>query len=317
VSPKPLQASAPAQEARAVQERLDLIDGAIYADLFGCAVTLEELWCYSRLPVAREDIGRQIADDPALAEAVREQDGLYCLAGREALLKLRPHRLARARKLQRRASLVARALQHVPFVRGLLLTGSASADDAEEDADVDLLVLVEPGRLSIAFTLLGGLSRLLTRRVLCPNHYLATTCVALEGERDLYLAREITQAYPLTGQADALYAANGWVRSLLPNASRRPTAVRPREGRPLLQRLLEWPLRDRAGDALDRRLQPLVLARLEHHHRLSGTSVPADVVDDLRAGAQLRFHASAERESVLARYEQRRAQMAAQLAREA
>ena len=312
MSAERLHAPSHVTDAGLVDERLDLIDGAIYADLFGCAVTLDELWRYSRVPVARHEIEQRIAEDPVLCAALCERDGLYCLAGREALLALRPERRRRARDLQHRASVVARALQHLPFVRGLLLTGSAGADDADDGADVDLLVLVEPGRLSIAFTLLGGLSRMLGRRVLCPNHYLATTSVALEGERDLYLAREVTQAYPLTGEADVLYTANGWVRSLLPNASRRGKARPPGPGS-LLQRLLEAPLRGRLGDRLDSALQRLTLARLRQHHRLRGRNVPDDVLEDLRHGVQLRFHGLAEREATLARYQRRRAEIAAHL----
>lgn len=292
-------------------ERLDLIDGAIYADVFDCAVTLDELWRYSRLPLRREELERRLESDPALTLALSARDGLYCLGGREELLRLRPERRDRARRLQRRARRVARVVQCLPFVRGTLLTGSAGADDADDGADVDLLVLVEPGRLSVTFTLLGGLSRVLGRRVLCPNHYLATSHMALEGERDLYLARELAQAYPLTGQAGELLAANDWVRGLLPNVSPRALAVSSR--RPLLQRLVEWPLRGRLGDALERRLQILALARLRRHHGSQGAPVPGDIVVDLRRGAQLRFHGLEERETVLKSYERRRAELAARL----
>jgi predicted nucleotidyltransferase len=258
-----------------------LIDAVVYSDVFDCAVTLDELWRYSRIPLAPDDVQRRLEGDPVLSRAVSRRDGLYCLAGREELLALRPPRRDRARRLQRRATIVARVLQRLPFVRGVLLTGSAGADDADEAADVDLLVLVAPGRLSVVFTLLGGLSRALGRRVLCPNHYLATTCLSLERGRDRYLARELAQAYPLTGASEALFAANGWVRRLLPNAQGRAAAARTGT-RYLLQRLLEWPLRGRLGDVLDQRLQRLALARLARHHRACDTTVPADVVDAAR-----------------------------------
>jgi predicted nucleotidyltransferase len=309
---EPSTAAAAAEQDAVPDERLDLIDGAIYSDVFDCAVTLDELWRYGRRPLAREELARRLESDPELARALSARDGLYCLDGREALLGLRSERRDRARRLQRRARRVARVLQRLPFVRGTLLTGSAGADDADDHADVDLLVLVEPGRMSVTFTLLGGLSRVLGRRVLCPNHYLATSHLALEGERDLYLARELAQAYPLTGRACELLAANVWVRRLLPNVSPRPLAVSTRQS--LLQRLAEWPLRGRLGDALERRLQRLALARLRRHYRSQGVAVPPDVVGDLRRGAQLRFHGLDERESVLTSYEHRRAELAARLA---
>jgi hypothetical protein len=292
---------------------LDLIDAAVYGDLFDCAVTAEELWRYSRIPIGREEFWRRIADNPALGSTLRERDGLYCIVGRDSLLDLRPKRRERATKLQRRARLVARLLRHVPFVRGLFLTGSAGAEDAPHDADVDLLVLVKPGRLAIVFTVLGILSRLISRRVFCPNHYLSTANVALDGRRDLYVAREVVQAYPLTGEADALRVANAWVDSLLPNSSTRHARSRPLPGGRVIQRLLEWPMRGRLGDTLERALGPLALARLRNHHGRWDSSVPADVIEDFESGIQLRFHGPPENQSVIARYERRREEIAAHL----
>jgi predicted nucleotidyltransferase len=311
-TPTPPPAPAPASANGGLGQSLDLIDAVIYADVFDCAVTTDELWRFSRAPISWDDFWRQLEGDPALAGALRVRDGLCCLAGREHLLELRPGRRRRALELRRRARRVARVLQHLPFVRGLLLTGSAGADDAERDADVDLLVLVQPGRLSTAFTILGGLSRLLSRSLFCPNHYLSRAQLELR-RRDLYIAREVLQAYPLAGEADALRAANDWVAALLPNATTRTARVRPLPGGALLQRLLEWPLRGRLGDALEGFLQPLALSRLEAHHGAASSTAPEDVVDDLRSGVQLRFHASPHNQAVLARYESRRDEVAARL----
>jgi hypothetical protein len=312
MSPTPSPTHPRAARGDTVDVRLDLIDAAVYGDLFECAVTAEELWRYSRVPIARDEFRRRIADDPALGSILRERDGLYCLVGRDSLLDLRPQRRERATKLRRRARLVARLLRHVPFVRGLFLTGSAGADDAPHDADVDLLVLVKPGRLAIVFTLLGTLARLISRSVFCPNHYLSTAHVAIDGRRDLYVAREVVQAYPLAGEADALRAANAWVDSLLPNSS---THARSRTlpGGRVIQRLLEWPMRGRLGDRLERALGPLAVTRLRNHHGRWDSSVPADVIEDFESGIQLRFHGPPENQSVIARYERRREEIAAHL----
>src|SRR5207302_2361686 len=36
-------------------ERLDLLDALVYGDAFDCAVTLDELWRYSRVAIGRDD----------------------------------------------------------------------------------------------------------------------------------------------------------------------------------------------------------------------------------------------------------------------
>lgn len=292
--------------------QLDLIDAAIYADVFDCAVTAEEMWRYSRVRIDRERLLELLEADPALGRLITERGGLYCLRGREQLLDGRAARQSRARDLQRRARRVAGMLRHLPFVRGLLLTGSAGADDAPAGADLDLLVLVEPNRLGTAFALFGTLSRLLGRELFCPNHYVATDALGLDGRRDIYVAHELAQARPLSGCAHELCASNRWVAELLPNAEPNGDGARARSGRgSRLQRLLEAPLGGRLGNRLERRSARLVGWRLEHHYRSNGQEVPEHVVADFEAGKQLRFHGVNDADSVLVRYERRRDELAA------
>src|SRR5436190_375727 len=79
-----------------MDERVDLIDGVVYADLFDCAATAEEVWRYCRRSVARDELLARLHDDPGLSALIRERDGLYCLRGRETLLDARVGRRRRA-----------------------------------------------------------------------------------------------------------------------------------------------------------------------------------------------------------------------------
>ena len=273
----------------AMEPDVDLIDALIYGDVFDCAVTLEELWRYSRVAVGREELQRALREDPALRRLVVERDGLYCLQGRTALLDERPPRIARARRLQRRARRVARALRHLPFVRGLLLTGSASADDARERDDADLLVIVAPERLGTAFLLLGSMSRLLRRRLFCPNWYMREDRLAT-GPRSLYIARELAQARSLAGSADTLRTTNPWLTEVFPNAVAPLDGDRPLGASPRLQRLLEAPLRGTLGDRLERLGRRVARARLRAHHAGLGQDVPAEARAGFEAGVVLGFH---------------------------
>jgi len=261
--------------------RVDLVDAVLYADVFDCAAAEDDVWRFSRTPLERAALPERLAELDGL---IRRRDGFVCLAGREQLLADAPERRRRAARLHRRARRVARVVQHAPFVRGLLLTGSAAAGEAGPGADPDLLVLVAPGRIGTAFALLGPLARITGGRVLCPNHYRSVAQLTLE-QRDLYVARELAQARPLTGAAPAFLQANAWTRELLPNARPHGGGVRPLPLGRAAQRLAEALLPAR----LEQRLRGLAHKRLRVHHR--GVP-PPDVLAALDAGVELRFHAS-------------------------
>lgn len=292
-------------------ERLDVLDAIVYGDSFDCAVTFDEVWRYARVPIDRETLRLRLREDAALRRVVVERDGLYCLRDRIDLLHHRAERIERARRLQRRAARVAAVLRRVPFVRGLALTGSAAAEDARASADVDLLVIVEPGRLASVFLVLAPLSRLLGRRLFCPNYYVRSDRLGVPPA-DVYLARELDQARGLAGTGAALRAANGWLHEVFPNAEVPPESDRPASPS-LAQRMLETPLHGRLGDRLERLGKRVAARRLRAHYAAFGGDVPRDVVVSLERGERLRFHAGGIVASRMARYAARRAELATQL----
>jgi hypothetical protein len=199
-------------------------------------------------------------------------------------------------------------LRHFPFVRSVLLTGSAAADDADDEADVDLLVVVAPARLGIAFLLLGTASRLLGRRLFCPNYYLCEGRLHITPS-NVYLARELAQAQAIVGGTDTFRTANPWLGDVFPNAAdiREGDVVLRPGGR--LQRLLEVPFRGVVGDRLERAANRVANARLRAHYREVGRDVPADVTASFEQGVSLRFHARFVPETALERYMARRAEV--------
>ena len=287
-------------------EPLDLIDGLIYADAYGCALTVEEVHRFARVPVARDELVRRLREDPGLRDVVVERDGLFCLCDRPGLAADRPARTLRAQRLQRRAARGARVIRHVPFVRGLALTGSLAADDALEDADTDLLVVVGDGRLGTVFLLLAIPSRLLGRRLFCPNYYLCESYLRLPPG-DVYVAHELAQARPLAGDAARLRTLNPWLRDVFPNDRGAPAAPLPGASR--LQRALERVL----GGRLEKLGVRIAHSRLAVHHGLCGTEVPPDVTASLDEGVALRFHGERTAGRAVDRYAARRAEVAARL----
>ena len=143
-----------------------LLDGVVYAEsAFNSAAT----------------VGRRLAVQPDPVRATR-RGGAPRRARRPRRAADRPRRRVlpartrgpgrpspgagtpRVRSRYARATRGARTAG-VPFVRGVVLTGSAAAGSAGKKADADLLVIVARGRIATVFLLLGSLSRLTGRRL--------------------------------------------------------------------------------------------------------------------------------------------------------
>jgi hypothetical protein len=241
-------------------------------------------------------------EDQALRSLVQELDGLFWVHGIRSPPLSRRARIERACALARRARRVARIIRHAPFVRGVALTGSVAAADADLNADVDFLVIAAPQRLATTFLLLGGLSRMVGRRVLCPNYYISADAIP-SGSCSQYITREMAQARLLVGDRAEWLRATSWVREWFPNLDE--TSFRddePMRGGGWVQRFVERALRGSLGDRLERRAARVALERLRVHHGHYGEEPPVAVVEKLRDGAELRFHAGGLAESVTEQY---------------
>ena len=84
-----------------------------------------------------------------------------------------------------------------------------------------MLVIVATNRLGTPFLLLGPLSRLLGRRLFCPNWYMGEDSLGI-APASLYIAREFAQSRSLAGNGDALRDSNPWIAERFPNAVAQP-----------------------------------------------------------------------------------------------
>lgn len=198
----------------------------MYSDLFDFPLTACEL------SILLFDVGANEAEIAQVARAcpdVTEIDGHFCLAGRGHLVAERHRRQPASEHLRRKARRYARLIAALPFVRMVAVTGSLAPGNARAGDDIDLLLVVEPGRLWLTRLLV----LILVRAVrplgdeLCPNFMLTSSHLAIDGSAfPAYYARELSQMVPLFGAETyrALRLANGWTSRLLPNSNhvRRP-----------------------------------------------------------------------------------------------
>ena len=289
-----------------------LISAVIYGDIFDCAVTLKEICKYSRSALDSRKLDK-LLDGFVVQGIICQHDKFYYLPGRRELALERSKHMRRAERLKRRARRVARWLRHLPFIRGIYLTGSVAAGCAGPDADIDLLIVVREGRLGFVFMQLGPLSRIVSRRMFCPNYYICEQHLAIDHHSH-YVARELVQAEPLVSDNNPLIAANTWASRQLPNCSpHQGSDACPPGSR--LQTILEFPFRGWLGDALDAVSRWVARRRLVQHYREHGCEIPESVRDEFECGKELRFHASAKIERLSSAYEMRCRSLEAAFAR--
>ncbi len=227
-----------------------------YADVFDYPLTAEEIYRYLvGMPASRAAVRASLYSAP-LSRLLVYGQGLFALPGRAALVALRRHRAEVARGMWARAVRYGRAMAALPFVRMVAVTGALAVNNVEPGADMDYLIVTEPGRLWLCRALIIVLVKLAARRgdVLCPNYLLSERALVFQ-ERTLYTAHELTQMIPLAGLAvyHRLRRLNGWTARFLPNADGPPRPVA--EGRPpssLARALAESALRTPLGAWLER-----------------------------------------------------------------
>lgn len=279
-----------------------VVDALCYADVFDWPLTPAEVHAFLPLAAGPADVDLALRSS-RLRPFVGLADGFVSLAGREPLA-VRRRALARSSaQLWPRALRAARAIGRLPFVRLVGVTGSLAAGAAGPDADVDLFVVTEGGRLWLtrAATIALGRAAGAAGARLCPNYLLAESALELP-ERDAFTAHELARLVPIAGAEtyERLLAANTWYREFLPN--HRPTAVNlTSAGNRLAERLF----RTRPFD----RLEAWEMARKVRRFEATGTSA------EERYGREVcKGHADGHRARALAAYE---ARLAATLGEEA
>jgi hypothetical protein len=226
-----------------------------YGDVFDAPVTVEEIHRYlDGFAATRAEVEAVLAD--LVPRLLARVDGHVCLADRQHLVAIRQRRERVAARLWPRAVRAGRAVAGLPFVRMVGVTGALAMSNVDDGADIDLLIVTEPGRVWLCRSLVIQLVRLLRLRgtIVCPNWLMSTERLELE-RRELHSARELTQMVPLAGMATYLRMrrANDWTLQLLPNAVGAPGRVSCAPIRTsIMARVGESLLASRVGDALER-----------------------------------------------------------------
>jgi len=129
------------------------------------------------------------------SKKVVSQDGLHTLISRAELIEKKKDHYTNALRLMRRARSWAAGLRHFPYVRAVAVSGSTAQLNASPMSDIDLFIIVEPGRMFFARLLVSAYFQILGMRRhgdyiaqrFCLNHYIASG-LQMPQDRNEYTA---------------------------------------------------------------------------------------------------------------------------------
>lgn len=257
-----------------------ILETLAYSDVFDYPLTFDELHRYLPISAPPADLAACLSD----MSLVATENGFYFLENRRATVRTRMDREQASQIAFQRACRYGAILGTLPFVRMVTLTGSLAMLNLSRDADMDYMLVTQPGRLWLAraFAVLFGRLMRITGDRICVNLLVSES--ALEWHpRDLYSAREMCQMIPLAGM-DVYYrlrTVNAWIKSFLPNADSVPALTPKASPTSFFQKWLEIPLVGKVGDVLESWAMRLQLKKIT---RTYGTGNEANFSADLCQG---------------------------------
>lgn len=214
---------------------------------------------------------------------IQTKNGFYFLSDRERLYDIRIEREKISAAKWKKFLKTAHWFQAVPYLRGMLASGSMALGNTDDESDFDVLVIAASGRLYTCRVLLSLMASIFGARrkrfdktapdKFCFNHYITDASLPIRHE-SLYNAQTYIHLKPvLVGDElfEDLYASNLWINKYVYNF--RPANhfvrrnVKPSIGLRSIAVLGEFFLNNKLGDFLEGTLKKY------QHHRIKSNPV--------------------------------------------
>lgn len=241
-----------------------------YSDVFDYPLTASEVHRYLAGKYATLDAVKQALDKMVQSRWIARVSEYFTLSDREFIIEIRKRRAEVASRQWIKAAHYGRMLASFPFVRMVAVTGSLAVLNNSNGADMDFMLITQPGRLWTARALAVTFGRLMRPfgHTICVNLLISAEAL-LWPQHDLYSAHEICQMIPIAGMDvyRRLRATNAWTESILPNSVlSAPDLVQvpSRDETTRIQHLLEFPLRGKHEARLEQWAMKFQMRRLAH-----------------------------------------------------
>ncbi len=158
-------------------------------------------------------------------------NGFCHLAGREQIIATRLRRYLITHQKYRLAKKGLGLLARLPFIQGAYLCNNFGYNNLHSNSDIDLFIVVSPGRIFLARLLATiGIAFLGLRPSkqsqadkICLSFYASEKYLDFSGlkisDPDLYFSYWLSNLLPVfnEGSAAKLFSANSWLKKILPN----------------------------------------------------------------------------------------------------
>jgi len=210
----------------------NIIATICYYDVLDYPLTSFEVW---RHMIAYDDsrettsptVGEVVMmlGNTSLDKVIAQKNGFYFLHDREILVteRLRRNRIS-INKL-RRLRHFAGIMRYMPFVRAILVTGRLAMQQADQESDLDVLVILKGGHIWVGRAAITALLQVLGVRKhgnkhrdhVCLNYYITDNALTVPTQ-DRFAAHEYGWTFPLFGWEtfQEFQRANMWMQSYTP-----------------------------------------------------------------------------------------------------
>jgi len=235
-----------------------------YFSIFQHPLREEELLSNAHFVPMPSSVGRDAIHTLVRQGILERSEGFVCLRGENALAGIRADRTGRATMWQKHIEPAVQTISQIPFLRGLLISGSLSKGTQDVDGDIDFLVLTTADRLWTARFFASLQLRFIPKYKwthYCLNYWLPENNLFV-SDRTLFSATEIAFLKPVMNAdlCKKFFEENNWVKSFYPNwkppedlvATRKPSYGK---------QLLEWLLSGSLGDLFESRVRRWLMNR--------------------------------------------------------
>lgn len=211
-----------------------------YFDIFGYALTKEELWRYlisghtdnPDLQMTYTDFVRALDENDSLHGVAERSRGFYFLPGREDNVATRQRAVKWFEQKMKIARRAVKKMRWMPFLRAVFICNTLAGPGLTEASDIDVFVVVRKGRLwltRLMATLILSVWRLRRTRKrikdrVCLSFYITDDNLNLSKialDNDIYLMYWLALLIPIYDPDNlhsSIQRANQWVKKYLSNA---------------------------------------------------------------------------------------------------